>query len=144
MIQNSFHGAQIIPLPTSGSWQRSARVLMESRYRFVLPSLITLTNIFSVSILVSSLRLRLRLKYFQAGFCLSMRLTSFYSLGLSLVIETQTFSVLVSLSSLRLTSFQSLSCHWDSDPFSFGLDLVIETQTFSVLVTVLMIKIWSR
>ena len=58
--------------------------------------------------------------------------------SLSLVIETRTFSVLVSVSSLRLTSFQSRSCHWDSDLFSLGL--VIETQKFSVSVSSLRLR----
>ena len=76
--------------------QRSVRVLMESWYRHLLPSLVIETQIFSVLVLVSSLRLR------------------FISLGL--IIDSQTFSVLVS--SLRLRYFQSWSCHWDSDFFS--------------------------
>ena len=69
-----------------------------------------------------------------------------FSLGLGLVIETQTFLVSVSVSSLRLRPFQSRSRsrHWDSDLSSLGLGLVIETQTFSVSVSVSMIQIWSR
>ena len=43
----------------------------------------------------------------------------FSSLGL--VIETRTFSVSFSVSSLRLASFESRSRHWDSDIFSVGL-----------------------
>ena len=84
IVQRSF------PSPLMGT-QISARVSMESRYRHLLPSLVSETQIFSV--LVSSLRLR------------------FFSLGL--VIETHTFAV--SVSSLRLTSFQSRSRHWDLD-----------------------------
>ena len=65
-----------------------------------------------------------------------------FSLGLGLVIETQTFLVSVSVSSLRLRPFQSRSRsrHWDSDIFSLGLGLVIETQTFSVSVSSLRLK----
>ena len=115
--------------------QRSARVSMESRYQHLSPSLVIETQTFSVSVLVSSLRLR------------------FFSLGLGIVIETQTFSVSVSVSSLRLRPFQSRSKswsqshHWDWDLFSFGLGLIIETQTFpvSVLVSPLRLSLfWSR
>ena len=61
-----------------------------------------------------------------------------FSLGL--VIETQTFSVLVS--SLRLILFQSRSRsrHWDQDLSSLGLGLVIETQTFLVSVSSLRLR----
>ena len=46
-----------------------------------------------------------------------------FSLGLDLVIETQTFSVLVLVSPLRIRPFQiqSQSGHWNSDLFSLGL-----------------------
>ena len=59
------------------------------------------------------------------------------------VIETQTFSVLVS--SLRLTSFQSRFRDWDSDIFSLslGLVIVIETQTISVSVSSLRLRHFS-
>ena len=46
-----------------------------------------------------------------------------FSRCLGLATEIQTFSVSLSVSSLRLRHFQSRSGHWDSDLFSFGLGL---------------------
>ena len=52
--------------------------------------------------------------------------SDFFSLGLSLVIETHIFQS------------RSRSRHWDSNIFSLGL--VIETQTFSVSISVLSMR----
>ena len=120
-------GQRPFPSPLMGC-EISARVLIESQYRHLLPSPVSETQIFSVSVSVSSLRL------------------GFFSLGL--VIDTHIFLVSVSVSSLRLTyfqswswsrhwdldisvsasllrlrHFQSRSCHWDSHIFSLGLGL---------------------
>ena len=62
-------------------------------------------DVFVVSVSVSTLRLR----PFQSRSWSRHWHSDLFSLGLSLVIETQTFSVSVSVSSLRLEHFQSRS-----------------------------------
>ena len=89
-----------------------------------------------VLVLVSSLKL----KHFQS-LCRSCHWDSdIFSVRPGFIIDSQTFSVLVSVLSMRLRLFQSQSRHWDSDLFSHGhsrgLGLIIEIQTFSVSASV--------
>ena len=85
---------------------------MESRYRHLLPSLIIGTQIFSVSVSISSLRLI----FFSFGLGIEVRHLQSRSchwdsdlFSLSLVIETHIFSVSVSFLSSKLRHFQPRS-----------------------------------
>ena len=74
--------------------------------------------------------------------------TKFISLD-TLYFSINVSVVSISVLTLRLRPFQSLSrsCHWDSDLFSLGLSLVIETHTFLVSVSSLRLRpfqYWSQ